>query len=401
VFDAILIILIIAVPIVLLKRMGSERILHCLHEGSRWFRYAYFLRFSLMLWLFAPMLCAANMYDQTLTSGIIAPETWEQYLCVGFFLVSASFASLILARIVLINGPERWDKGYNAENDARPEWLARFFDSDAGDHELASLLTWQIPNLAVFLYLTINGCRQGVSAGGIIAGLAAGTIVAFFFWWIANAFYYLTFVSLPLPPPAPGAPAPVYALGVNAARTILFPRSWFRLNKVGDPYPGPPTIEQAKTKLPPIKLRGRDNVPAGLEGYGCTANHDFYLYEAHYFATIALVSFFTLYGVIWPLTAPVPAPAMSWIVISGLALIGIGWLYIFWTATANDGTRPISMLIGLSLGVTVFLGAVIALYCVADAERYPIFATILILVTFAGWSLGGLAFFLDRYRVPC
>ena len=126
-FDALLIVLIVGLPAALLFRIGLAKIVTWLHEISRWVRYAYFLRFSLILWLFAPMLCAANMYSQTLTSGIVAPETWEQYICVGFFLLSASFASLILARIVLINGPERWDHGYNAENDARPQWLAGFF----------------------------------------------------------------------------------------------------------------------------------------------------------------------------------------------------------------------------------------------------------------------------------
>jgi hypothetical protein len=399
-FDAFLIVLIVGLPAVLLLLIGLARIVNWLHEFSRWVRYAYFLRFSLMLWLFAPALCAANMYSQTLTSGIVAPETWEQYMCVGFFLLSASFASLILARIVLINGPERWDHGYNAENDARPKRLAIFFDNDSGEHELASLLTWQFPNVLVFLYLTINGCRQGIWAGAIVGGLAAGTIVAFCFWWIANAFYYLTFVAIPQPPPPKDAPAPLYVLGLNAARTILFPRSWFRLNKINDPFPGRPTIEQAKTKLPAMKIRDKAIVPAGLEGYGRTDNHDFYLYEAQYFAIIALFSFLTLYGAFWPLAAPVPAPVMSWIVIGFLVLIGIGWLCIFWTATARDGTRPIAMQVLLSIGVVVFLGSVITLYWVADAERFPIFATILILVTFVCWSLAGFAFFFDRYRVP-
>ncbi len=400
-FDALLIVLIVGLPAALLFRIGLARIVDWLHESSRLVRYAYFLRFSLILWLFAPMLCAANMYSQTLTSGIVAPETWEQYLCVGFFLISAGFASLILARIVLINGPERWDHGYNEENDARPQWLASFFDSDTGEHELASLLTWQTPNFLVFLYLTINGCRQGISAGGIIGGLLAGTFVAFWFWWIANAFYYLTFVAIPQPPPAKDAPAATYTLGLNAARTILFPRRWFRLNKIGDPYPGErATIEQAKTKLPPIKIRDKTIVPAGLEGYGCTADGAFYLYEAQYFAIIALFSFLTLYGAFWPLTAPVPAPVVSWIVIGILALIGVGWLFIFWTATARVGTRLTGMQVWLSVGVAVFLGAVIALYQVADSERFPIFATILILATFVCWALAGFAFFFDRYRVP-
>jgi len=78
-----------------------------LHWASLWVRYLYFLRFSLMLWLFAPGLCALNSVSSTLTSGIVTPETWQQYFCVGFFQVSAAFAALVIARVVIINGPER------------------------------------------------------------------------------------------------------------------------------------------------------------------------------------------------------------------------------------------------------------------------------------------------------
>jgi hypothetical protein len=56
----------------------------------RWVRYAYFMRFSLGLWLFALILCWLNSSPaRTLTSGIMTPETIQQYACVGFFLMSA------------------------------------------------------------------------------------------------------------------------------------------------------------------------------------------------------------------------------------------------------------------------------------------------------------------------
>jgi hypothetical protein len=72
----------------------------------RWVRYAYFLRFSLGLWFFPLVLCWLNTSSaRTLTSGIMTPETIQQYACVGFFLVSAGFVALITARVVLINGP--------------------------------------------------------------------------------------------------------------------------------------------------------------------------------------------------------------------------------------------------------------------------------------------------------
>ena len=45
-----------------------------LDKAMRWVRYAYFLRFSLGLWFFAPILCWLNSSSaRTLTSGIMTP----------------------------------------------------------------------------------------------------------------------------------------------------------------------------------------------------------------------------------------------------------------------------------------------------------------------------------------
>src|SRR6201996_7959618 len=107
------------------------RVMVFLHQAMRWVRYAYFMRFSLGLWCFALILCCLNSSSaRTLTSGIMTPEIIQQYACVGFFLVSAGFVALITARVVLINGPERWDKCYDEDapdpsnrNDGRPKLL--------------------------------------------------------------------------------------------------------------------------------------------------------------------------------------------------------------------------------------------------------------------------------------
>lgn len=379
-----------------LSRYTLAQIIVFLHAASRWVRYAYFLRFSLMLWLFAPALCIGNMIDQTLTSGILVPDTMQQYLCVGFFLVSAGFASLILARVVLINGPERWDQGYNAENDARPPCLAAFLASTDGSRELASLLVAQIPNALVFIYLIVNGKLQGVGIASTAGGLLSGALLAGFFWWLANAIYYLTYISAPLP-----APLPTYVLGQNAARTALFPRRWFKLNPAGGAFPGLPTIEEASTILPRVTFDALAPWVGALQGYGFVCiDGNFYLYEAHYFATIVLFSFLILYFVIWPLAAPVPAPIAAWVAIGVLLLIGASALYVFLTARPT-GHGKLSVIKGwLTLGVAIFLGAVMWLYMGGGAERFPILATVLILIIALCWLLGGVAFFVDRYRLP-
>jgi hypothetical protein len=374
--------------------IGLNRIQRVLKFLAPWVRYAYFLRFSLILWLFAPLMCILNKKDATLTSGILVPEFMAQYLCVGFFLVSAAFASLILARVVLINGPERWDAGYNEDDDARPERLANFLDNDDGKYEVTSLLFAQIPNGLVFLYLIWNSYNQKVDLVDSIGGLAAGLLLAIFFWGLANGFYYLTFVAAPL-----DAPLPTYKFGKNAARTILFPRRWFRLNPVGAEFPGRCSLEGARTILPRFKVKVGNWFDA-LHGYGCVEDKDFYLYEAHYFATIVLVAFLVLYAVIWPLAAPVAAPVASWIAILALAALCIFALVVFWTANPDREGSLVRIQLLLTLGVFIFFGAVLWLYFCFDPSRFPIFASVLILVIALSWVLGGMAFFLDRYRVP-
>ena len=93
----------------------GRAILRFLDAAKRWVRYAYFMRFAIALWLFAPLMCVLDTdgLPRLITSGVMTPETLQQYICVAFFLVSAGFVALICARVVLINGPARFDKCYD------------------------------------------------------------------------------------------------------------------------------------------------------------------------------------------------------------------------------------------------------------------------------------------------
>jgi hypothetical protein len=374
-----------------------------LNAIGRWARYAYFLRFALILWFFAPAFCFLNIKDQTLSSGILVSEFWEQYFCVAFFLVSASLAALITARIVLINGPARWGESYEAAADNRPPFLTTLLVNDEGRYELAAVILSQIPNFLVFPYLIWFGATEGVVLWKILVGLAVGAVLAFFFWWLANCWYYLTFKA------ADFTPQPTtFILGRNAARTILYPRRFFFLNAPGDDCPGKPTLEQAKTILSDNKWSGLQKLKgmiAGFQGYGSITGDRVQFYEAHTFATIALVVFIALYLLIWPLTAPVPVKIVSWVAIAALFLAIAILLGIFWTAqppTTADGQqgslRRIQVI--LTLAMAGFFIAVVSLRLFTSAERFPILATVLILIIALCWLLGGVAFFLDRYRVP-
>jgi hypothetical protein len=363
--------------------------------GARWVRYLYFLRFALILWLFAPGLCMLNSVSSTLTSGIVTPEKWQQYFCVGFFAVSASFAALVIARTVIINGPERWDNGYNDENDGRPRLLTRLLDNDCGKYEFVAFLGSQLPTFLVFLYLLVNGLRQGVDAWQIWPGLVLGILLAACFWWLANAWYYLRYTAPPMSPLLTR-----FLLGKNAARTILYPRCCFHLNRVATRLPGRPTIEQATTLLPRYTFGLIGRWICSLRGYGSVRNNEPFFYEAHAFATIAMVMFGVVSIVVWSLTAPVPAITAARIVLISLTLVGIAAVFVFASARPKEGGRLRAIKMLLILGVAGFLGSVWWLHNGSAPERFPIFATVLILVTAILYALGGIGFFLDRYRVP-
>jgi hypothetical protein len=378
----------------LLKRVG------------KWVRFAYFLRFAWMLWLFAPLLCLINIGDKTLTSGILISENWQQYLCVAFFIVSSGFAALVLARIALINGPERWDLTAVPPNDCRPSVLKNLFVNDEGKLETLAAFVSQIPSILVFTYLLHFGVCQGVDAGTIMIGLGLGTLMAFICWWNANAWYYLTFKARAL------TPAPVkFILAQNAARTILFPRAMFLLNRVDSVCPGKPTIEQADTLFSgkaytfldqKLRLEAIRKFFIDRTGYGPPGGSSFY--EAHNFAAIGVIVFLGLYLLIWPLTAPVVAPVTSVIAIVVLLAFIVLVIIVFWRATpATVGNTKGSLTrvrwwITISLGL--FFAAIAWLWVSTAADRFPIFATILIMAISVCWILGEIAFFLDRYRVP-
>src|SRR5580704_16253331 len=142
--------------------MGAA-FLRFLDKAKRWVRYVYFLRFSLALWLFAPLMCVLDRTSaKTLTSGVITPETIPQYICVAFFLVSAGFVALICARVVLINGPARFDKCYDRHDDGRPNSLTALLANSQAENEWWALLISQLPNAGVYIYLFVNGHGQMV-----------------------------------------------------------------------------------------------------------------------------------------------------------------------------------------------------------------------------------------------
>jgi len=348
-----------------------------------WARYLYFMRFAILLWIFPLLLVWADTTPaRSLVSGIVTPSREGQYLCAAFFLFSASCVALIMARIVAINGEERF-------GDACPNPLLRLLADEGIRFEWVAPLLAQVNNIVVFWYFVANGKSEGVDAAGIWKGLGFGVALALLFWYVVNALYYLTYR------PAP-ASRMVAAVGRPSARTLLFPRSWFFLSsRAGDESFGD-ALELAGLPFSFNWVRNLFQVP----GYRWAPAGN--LYECHYFSLLAAFSFYLLFWVLWPMTAPVPVP--SWSRVFTILYLAFGLLLIVLVLAASSAPGTAKALRGwkilFTIAVLLFGLSVPLLYQYEDAERFPILALVLILVISCSWTVGAIAFFADRYRVP-
>jgi len=394
-----------------------------LTELGRMLQYSYFLRFSLGLWFFPALLVALNQTPlRMLTSGIVTPEETAQYVCVAFLLVGGGFVALISARVVLINGRERFR--------AEPPYLLHGLLTYEGSHyaklmETVVLLLSQVWNFVVFWYFIANGKHEFVHTGsrfGILEGLVYGFLLAVIVWWVINAIFYATYEIRKEAAEAAGKeeehPAEdahqhalneTVRLGSNAARTILFPRWCFLLAPVGAPI-----LKQADTLegyTTPLRMLGthRSLRPAiewgkqvvGYHGYSKTVSSR--LFEAHAFSIAALGASFVLYALIGAATAPVPMVGLT----VGLFAVMLALVAVLCVVLARlrrfDGlasSKTPLWSVSLILLLLIFLGSSGALYYFGDPERFPSFGLLILLAIAANWVLSGLAFWADRYRVP-
>lgn len=376
-------------------------------------RYLYLLRFSLMLWLFPWVLTllngdpwkdtrASHYPLRQLLSGIVTPEFEAQYLAVAFFLVSAGFVALISARVVAINGEER----FPARTSSVLNWLLVNDGQRFGWlWESVVVLLSQGLSLCVFHYLLANGHYEHVyeiSPGNKpLFGILWGSLIATAFWWVINAAFYTTYEV-----PKGDTPGLNVKLGHNAARTILFPRWCFGLTPNGDPF-RLDTLEGVTSPLkdtgmvPGFSWLGRPLL-AIIRRNGYLYSADGRLYEAHAFTIPAVCGAVLLYITMCPLTAPVPVIPWSrgffaaFMVLPGLAASWIFW----WSKSPSPGYGLLKWKLGFTIAIAGFLGAIVYLYQVGDPERFPPFALVLIVAIAVCWTLSAVAFAADRFRIP-
>jgi hypothetical protein len=354
---------------------------------SAWLQYLYFLRFSILFWLFLPVLVLLDHlgYSTTITRAFMAPSSLWQAFHIAFFTVSLGMVVLITARNFCMNGAER----FLSEPPASLTWL---FCSPKPVAVWLSLALAHIPTAITLGYVAHTARIEGEdrfpffgyhSSSLIWLYFGAGIAAALFFWYAVSLFYYWTY-SEPAGKDSDSVPA----------KPLIFPHSFF-----GD-LGLAPRPKLASVLEFPLRLLTRFTYP------GFAPGPDGPLWELHFLSFVSLIGFLLLYLFLYPLTAPVPIKSDLHIGVVVACIIALLFIAgIIFTPTRSHGrwAAPVKyFFIVLAIGLVVifclsahqFLGGV-------SAERdLPVLATILMICCFTLWAFGGLAFLLDRYRIP-
>jgi hypothetical protein len=415
-------------------------------QWSKAIQYLYFIRFSLLLWLFPVIFAALDsgvlpFSSTTLSRGIFVPEELPGFLCVAFFTIATGCVALITARAVMLNGIERFAPAdakcvnnflessvecarESEKSKDAPQWMIDLFRNDGANFEARAVVLALIPTALMFVYVYFCATFEKIAGWQAIAGLAVGTGMAALFWYFVNAWYYLAYER-----PCDVAPNSKLELGKNAARTILLPRRCFRLRMpqkdTALPSNGHVTLEDIQTSLrtnwiskKARKLADWARQRWGLPGY---FYKDGQPYEAHLFSFIAAIGFLALFWVLCPLTAPVFS---RWSLVALVVLFGIGILLIsvVWSAKGdqantchhktastfnecdecrgNLSARVHKWKVSLTAMLGGFCVLVVIVWANSFSERFPTLAAVLLLMTLLAWGSAALAFFCDRFRVP-
>ena len=76
---------------------------------ARWLQYIYFVRVSVLLWIFLPLFCLLDLAGVTasLSRGIVTLDSGSQVFYAAFFIVAVNMTVLVTARNTVRNGRNR------------------------------------------------------------------------------------------------------------------------------------------------------------------------------------------------------------------------------------------------------------------------------------------------------
>lgn len=357
---------------------------------SAWLQYLYFLRFSLVAWLFLPLMCAldAAQASSDLTRAILTMDSSWQAINATFFIAALHMVILITARNVVRNGGSRF------ESDA-PKSLC-FALTDCTPRAVWTVLAIaHIPTLLTLAYLGWNAFREGEQyslpllgqhTGNVFVCFLIGLVAAAGFWYFVSLFYYWTYRP---------------ASDDDAPSALIFPNQLF--GDIASVQP-PPRLTRWIDRLTKAALE------TAHEGYADTTAGP--LWELHFLSAIALIGMFLLYLFLFPLTAPV---LRVWANVFCL-ILGVAVTVLLEVGVANAGdvtAEGKNSRWALTVKRMFQIVPVIALMLYGWAVchdlisgsvqlemGFPTLASILVLANFFLWLLSGAGFFFDRYRVP-
>jgi hypothetical protein len=355
---------------------------------SAWVQYSYFLRFSILSWLFLPALVLLDHlgYTTTITRAFMAPDSPWQAFHIAFFVVSLQMAVLVTARNSCMNGAERFES-------APPPSLRWLFSSSQPQAVWWSLALAHIPTLMTLCYVAYIAWIEGETAfpfffhyhssGLIWLYFGIGILAALVFWYVVSLFYHWTYTETPGNDCDP-----------TGAKPLIFPQKFF-----GD-------LDCATRPILAHVLEHPLRVLARITYPGFAPRPEGPLWELHFLAFVSLVGFLLLYFFLYPLTAPIPREGplrVGEIIACVVALLFIAGVVYPPNRGRSKWAMPVKCFF---VAVAVSLAAVFC-FSASQFQRgtgnerdLPVLASIVILCTFMLWVFAGLAFLLDRYRVP-
>lgn len=357
--------------------------------------YLYLLRFSLLLWLLPLILLLVDHFaTSAFTRGIFLPVRCLSYLVNTFFLVSNGALSLVTARIVVRNGNDRFDV-------EAPAFFWKLLGGHGGNKNkwaLLALFLSQISTLVSFFWIRTLAERQGISASAIWLGSLFGLLLAAFFWFVVNCVYIVLYDAEAYRPYNSGACPKKDEKDPDPAPIMLLP-NWKFLNSIQGKKFQPGFMARKLLSLLSTLAR------IGGPGYVCERTNGkkgvsgAILWEGHIFATITFFALLVIYLLQWILAAPL---RLSYGGNIAIASVVIAFFVGFGMARRRDVGRLEIICCRLCFGVLLAVIPIIItlLYSFFDAQRFPVFAEVLLLFNLLLSLAAGAAFLLDRSRLP-
>jgi len=357
--------------------------------------YFYLLRFSLLLWLSLPAFVGLDLFNvlTTATRGILTIESGQGWIWAGFFVTITGWIALLFARVTCAYGEDR----FNLEP---PDWM-----KVGTDMSWRTFLLAQLPGLSMLLYLWYLATHDGGRTGGVSpCALVAGALVAVALWALLTVFSYWTYET----------DDNLRERGIEISRQKRSDPNGLTSAAFFAPIVNAKFLRELEKAPPPALARGFNDLfqrlgrGAGPGFHKDPCNPNSPLNAGLSLTLILFVYLAFLYYIFFFYTAPVALAGMRyWLLIPVLGGLLI-WFYkalpYFKTVFDSSHARIAKYFLGVVvvlLPVWLLVGYAIALAIKQKPNiDFPVIASVYILLFSLCSGLSGLAFLLDRYRVP-